>query len=119
MACALPNGTGSWLNCAARSKGLGMTFGTRISGITVGDLAGKLTVLRVECSKCGRFGRYPLRRLIDRRGHDARIIDWLEELTADCPRKRAASVSDQCTRGAPICRRWCNRHRPGEWPVHN
>jgi hypothetical protein len=70
-------------------------------GTTFGDLVGKLTVLRVECTKCGRFGRYPLRRLIDRRGRDARIIDWLAELTAGCPRRRAASVSDRCHARCP------------------
>jgi hypothetical protein len=26
--------------------------------------------------------------LIDRRGRDMRILDWLDELTADCPRKQ-------------------------------
>jgi hypothetical protein len=33
-------------------------------GTAFGDVVGKLDVLRVECSKCGRFGRYALRRLI-------------------------------------------------------
>jgi hypothetical protein len=42
----------------------------------------------------GRFGRYPRRRL-DKRGRDLRILDWLGEPTADCPRKKSASVSDQ------------------------
>jgi len=70
-------------------------------GTTFADLLGKLTVVRVECSKCGRFGRYHLRRLIDQHGGNATIIDWLEQLTADCPRKRAASVSDQCHARCP------------------
>jgi hypothetical protein len=52
--------------------------------------------LRSGDSKCGRFGRYLLGRLIEQRGRDVRILDWLDELTADCPRKRAASISDQC-----------------------
>jgi len=43
--------------------------------------------------------RYALRRLIEQRGRDVRILDWLDGLTADCPRKRAASVSDQCHAG--------------------
>ena len=73
-------------------------------------------VLRVECEKCGRFGRYPLscsrprrlivfegwrgasvtypRRRLDKRWRDLRILDWLGEPTADCPRKKCASVSD-------------------------
>jgi hypothetical protein len=45
---------------------------------TLGDLLGKLTVLRIECSKCGRFGRYPLQQLIEQRGRDVRILDWLD-----------------------------------------
>jgi hypothetical protein len=71
---------------------------------TFADLLGKLTVVRVECSKCGRFARYPLHRLIDRHGGNATIIDWLAGLTADCPRKRSASISDQCHARCPVCR---------------
>jgi len=56
-----------------------------------------------------RFRRYPLRRRIKQRGRDVRILDWLDELTTDCPRKRAASVSDQCHARAPICRRCSER----------
>ena len=70
-------------------------------GTMFADLLGKLTVLRVECSKCGRFGRYPLHNLIDRHGDTGTVIAWLESLTADCPRKRAASVSDQCHARCP------------------
>jgi hypothetical protein len=70
-------------------------------GTTFGDLPGKLDVLRVECSKCGRFGRYPIDRLIEKQGGDVRILDWFDELTADCPRKRAASISDQCHARCP------------------
>jgi hypothetical protein len=42
-----------------------------------------------------------LHRLIDRCGGDGTIIDWLDELTADCPRKRAAAVRDQCHARCP------------------
>ena len=34
-----------------------------------------------------RTGRYRLERLIENRGRDAKVINWLSELTADCPRK--------------------------------
>ena len=57
----------------------------RDGAIVFGDLVGKLTVLRVEYSKCGRFGRYPLHRLIDKHGGNGTIIAWLDALTADCP----------------------------------
>src|SRR5262249_43228361 len=57
---------------------------------TFAAFLGKLTVVRVECSKCGRFGRYPLHRLIAQHGGNGTIIDWLE-----------GSVSDQCHARCP------------------
>jgi len=74
---------------------------TRPIGTTFADLLGKLTVLRVECAKCGRFGRYPLHRLIDQHGGNGTVLDWLDKLTADCPRRRDASISDQCHARCP------------------
>ena len=69
------------------------TFG-RPAGTTFGDLLGKLAVVVVECPKCSRTGRYALRRLIEQRERDRTIIGWLDALTADCPRKRAARCLD-------------------------
>ena len=40
------------------------------------DLICKLDVLRVSCSKCERDGCYGLGRLIEKRGRDAKVIDW-------------------------------------------
>jgi hypothetical protein len=54
-------------------------------------------VLNVECDKCGRRGRYHLYRLIERYG--AKLFDWSNESTADCPRKQARNLHDLC--GAP------------------
>ena len=53
--------------------------------------AAKLDVLRVECAKCGRSGQYRVAALIAKYGRDAKLFDWSDELTADCPRKRAAN----------------------------
>jgi hypothetical protein len=60
----------------------------RDGAIVFGDLIGKLDMLRVSCEKCGRDGRYGLAKLIDKRGRDGKLVDWLDELTADCPKKR-------------------------------
>ena len=49
-------------------------------------------MLRVECDKCGRRGSYPLDRLIERYGIDAKLFDF--ELEADCPRKIARNDYD-------------------------
>ena len=60
------------------------------------DLIGKLEVLQVACEKCERDGRYILARLIRNRGRDAKLIDWLDELTAECPKKIAHNMNDPC-----------------------
>jgi hypothetical protein len=73
----------------------------RDGAITFGDLVGKLDVLVVDCPKCGRSGRYAVRRLIEQRGRDAKLIDWKDEITADCPRRMAANISDQCAARCP------------------
>jgi hypothetical protein len=64
--------------------------------LTPADLVGKLDVLRVACTKCDRAGRYPIARLIETIGPNANMADWLSKITADCPRKRESSYSDQC-----------------------
>ena len=66
------------------------------------DLIGKLDVLRVSCDKCGRDGCYGLGRLIKKRGRDAMLIDWLDELTAECPKKVAHNMNDPCGAKCPL-----------------
>ena len=73
----------------------------RDGAIIFSDLIGKLDVLRVVCSKCERGGAYRLERLIMSRGRDAKIIDWLDELTANCPKKSARNMDDQCGARCP------------------
>ena len=40
-------------------------------------------------------------RLIDRHDGNGTVLDWLGELSADCPHKRSASISDQCHARCP------------------
>jgi hypothetical protein len=61
----------------------------RDGAIIFRDVVGKLDVLNVQCDKCGRRGRYHLDRLIERYGIDAKLFDWSDEVTADCPRASA------------------------------
>ena len=79
----------------------------REGAIIFRDLVGRLEVLNVQCDKCGRRGRYRLDRLIERYGIDAKLFDWSDEITADCPRKQAKDLNDQC--GTRICRVWSER----------
>ncbi len=60
----------------------------RDSAIVFSDLIAKLDVLYVHCDKCSRAGRYRVQHLIEERGRNTKVIDWLGELTADCPKKQ-------------------------------
>ena len=73
----------------------------RDGAIIFSDLIGKLDVLRVRCDKCGRDGCYGLSRLIDKRGRNGKVIDWLDELTADCPKNVAHNMNDPCCAKCP------------------
>jgi hypothetical protein len=73
----------------------------RDGAIIFSDLTGKLGLLRVSCEKCGRDGCYGLSRLINQRGCDAKIIDCLDELTAECPKKIARNMNDPCGAKCP------------------
>jgi len=73
----------------------------RDGAIIFGDLIGKLDDVRVSCETCGRSGRYQVQRLIKDRGRDAKLIDWIDELTADCRKKKAGSMNDQCAAKCP------------------
>ena len=37
-----------------------------------------------------------LRRLIRKRGRNAKLIDWIDELTADCSKRIAYNINDPC-----------------------
>ena len=36
------------------------------------------------------------RAVIEKRGRDAKLVDWLDELTAECPKKTAHNMNDRC-----------------------
>ena len=73
----------------------------RDGAIIFSDLIGKLDLLRVACGKCEREDSYPVNRLIQNHGRDAKLIDWLDELTADCAKKRAGNMNDPCGARCP------------------
>jgi len=69
---------------------------SREGAIIFADLIGKLDVLYVHCPKCSRAGRYRVRQLIEERGGNGKLIDWLDEITTDCPKKQAHNMNDPC-----------------------
>jgi hypothetical protein len=42
------------------------------------------------------YGRYRLDRLIKERGRNAKLIDWLGEITAEYPKRLARNLNDPC-----------------------
>ena len=88
--------------------------------LVFGDIEGKLDVLRVECTKCARKGRYSVRRLIEKYGRKANMMKWREQLNGKaihdsfCSRlcqpfrarcNPALGLCDQVCRGGP--EDWC------------
>ena len=65
----------------------------RAGSRTLSDLESER--LGVTCEKCGRRGSYAVARLISRHG-DLRLTDLIDQLTDDCPRKKALSLHDRC-----------------------
>jgi hypothetical protein len=61
-----------------------------------GDIENKLEVLRVECTKCTRKGRYRVARLIEKYGRKANMMKWKEQLNGDCPKRDAHSMTERC-----------------------
>jgi hypothetical protein len=46
--------------------------------IVFGDIEGKLDVLHVECTKCGRGRHYGVARLIEKHGRNGNMSKWLD-----------------------------------------
>jgi hypothetical protein len=65
--------------------------------ITFGDLAGRMDMLRVACSKCERAGQYSVAKLIERHGPRMGLPKWKDDITADCPmRTKPGNTWDRC-----------------------
>jgi hypothetical protein len=71
----------------------------RDNALALGDLVGKLGMLRVECGKCERAGSYSVRFLVQQCGREHTILDLKDQLTADCPRR--VKRNDQCGARCP------------------
>jgi hypothetical protein len=65
------------------------------SYLIFGDIEGKLDVLRVERTKCGRKGRYSIRKLIEKYGRKANMMKWKGQLNGDCPKRDAPQLHNR------------------------
>lgn len=66
------------------------------SMITLADLVGTISFLEVACNRCERRGRLSVDRLIHEHGAAMALPSLCATLAADCPRRRAPSIYNQC-----------------------
>jgi len=65
--------------------------------VTLGEIASRLLMLEVACSRCERRGRLSVARLIEQHGADAKLPELRAVLAGDCPRRGAtAAVYERC-----------------------
>ena len=50
-------------------------------------------MMRVECTRCGRKGRYSVRKLIEKYGRKANMMKWRNQLNGDCPKRDAGAIA--------------------------
>ena len=60
------------------------------------DIEGKLDMLRVECTRCGRKGRYRVRKRIEKYGRKANMMKWKQQLNGGCPKRDAPQLHERC-----------------------
>jgi hypothetical protein len=76
----------------------------RNGAITFSDLIGRLKVLRVDCARCNRHGRYLVDKLVYDFGPDAKLTEWFSNLIKDCPQKSQDGVVRACDAVMPDLR---------------
>jgi hypothetical protein len=84
---------------AIDSGGMARTY------LVFGDIEGKLDVLRVECAKCDRKGRYSVAKLIAKHSRKGNMSAWVSDLKGDCPKRDAAGFRTAATWCVLICQR--------------
>jgi hypothetical protein len=65
----------------------------RDGSLTLSDV--REPTLTIVCERCGRYGRYSIKRLIAAQGADARLPDLLATL-ANCKKRRSFGIHDRC-----------------------
>lgn len=73
----------------------------RSGAMVLGDIAGKLSMLRVDCTRCDRKGQYRVAKLLATYGPNKSMVELLSEISGDCPKRKAGHVYDPCGAGCP------------------
>jgi len=65
------------------------------------DLVGKLQVPPSSATSAADGDDTTLDPLIEKYGIDAKLFEWSDEITGDCPRKPAKNLNDMCGARCP------------------
>jgi hypothetical protein len=57
-----------------------------------GDIAGKLRMLQIECTRCARRKRYSVAKLIAQHGHSGNMSKRVSDVRGDCPNRNAPQL---------------------------
>jgi hypothetical protein len=68
----------------------------RRGSVTLGDFAGRITILEIASRRCERRGRLRVDRLIAQHD-DMRLPELADILAGDCPRAEAVAVGERCS----------------------
>ena len=85
--------------------------------LTFGDIAGKLEMLRVECTRCPRKGRYSVAKLIAQHGLHGNMSKCVSDLRGDCPKRNAPHLHERCDLICPDLRKVLPRISGRSWTV--
>ena len=64
--------------------------------ITLGQVADKISMLEISCSKCGRYGRQGVQNLIAVHGARIGMPELKDKLAKGCPRLENPRYDDRC-----------------------
>jgi hypothetical protein len=63
--------------------------------LTFGDIAGKLNMLRIECTRCPRKG-HSVTKLLAQHGRRGNMSKWVSDLRGDCAKRNAPQLHECC-----------------------
>ena len=61
-----------------------------------GELVRGKTLIRIECTRCERKGRYVVAKLLAQYGRSGNMSKWVSDLRGDCPKRNAAQLHERC-----------------------
>jgi hypothetical protein len=66
--------------------------------ITLGEVAQRIDMLDIRCSRCDRHGRLNITRLLAEHGPETPIAEVMRAQIGDCPKRDDAQIQNRCVR---------------------